>query len=535
MIILNLEKMKKLLLLSALLFSAILFSQNPNLKGSCVSGNCKNGFGKFVYENGAFYEGKFKKGRFEGIGTEIYADGTKITGEYKDGNQEGQAKIIRADGNIWEGKSIYNNPNGYGKMIYLNGTQYTGLMNRYCEKEGEGVFTLTNGYSIKGTFKENKPDVVVYFDSESNTISKEKFESQERITIANTNQNFSQQQELKLQQFILKNKGTVVQDITIPTTNAINLSDMSFRTSNIDILFSNSKDNLLCISRKKISPSSYDFNYDFITVFSANSQKRLYSGSFDNFEQTEIARKMEVKFFEKPQTNEFKPNYSDEAVKQIINDLNILTAPAGNVELEIANENYMIFKDLHRQDKDDKKTFYFINKKNNSCEKIVTLNGKYIDLVWNEDLTKSCMQLNSKLPENLVPDVYKFGYYVSLYIIDWETFQIKFVDDHTNQLNYLALAKSNKLASDISYQQYNAEVAAINKKNNEIETRNAAAQIERTSKCICCLGTGQKEIKGMYLGSKTYSVTPVNGLGISHNETVSEYGPSRYVPCDCCR
>ena len=531
--------MKKLLILSALLFSAILFSQIP--KGSCISGNCKNGFGKFVYENGTIYEGKFKKGKFEGIGTEIYADGEKITGEFKDGQQIGQAKVIRADGNIWEGKSIYGNPNGFGKMIYLNGTQYTGEMNRYCEKRGQGIYTLNNGYTKKGNFVEGSMNTYgekeryEYFNTENQSITKEQFESQERITIANANQNFSQQQESKLQQFILKNKGTVVQDITIPNINATDLSDMSFRTSNIDILFSSSKDNLLCISRKKISPSSYDFNYDFITVFSANSQKRLYSGSFDNFEQTEIARKMEVKFFEKPQTNEFKPNYSDEAVKQIINDLNILTAPAGNVELEIANENYMIFKDLHRQDKDDKKTFYFINKKNNSCEKIVTLNGKYIDLVWNEDLTKSCMQLNSKLPENLVPDVYKFGYYVSLYIIDWETFQIKFVDDHTNQLNYLALAKSNKLASDISYQQYNAEVAAINKKNNEIETRNAAAQIERTSKCICCLGTGQKEIKGMYLGSKTYSVTPVNGLGISHNETVSEYGPSRYVPCDCCR
>lgn len=533
--------MKKSLLLSFLLFSTILFSQESNNKIGCVSGNCKNGFGKFVYENGTVYEGKFKKGKFEGIGTEIYADGTKVTGEYKDGQQMGQAKVIRADGNIWEGKSIYNNPNGYGKMMYLNGTQYTGEMNRWCQKVGEGIYTLRNGYTKKGTFVEGtmntygKIEKFEYFNAENQSVTKEEFERQEIITIADANQNFSQQQESKLQQFILKNKGTLVQDITIPITNTTDLSDMSFRTSNIDILFSSNKDNLLCISRKKISPSSYDFNYDFMTVFSANSQKRLYSGSFDNFEQTEIGRKMEVKFYEKPKTNEFKLNYSDEAVQQIINDLNILTAPAGNVEFEIANENYLIFKDLHRQDNDSKKTFYFINKKTNSCEKIVTLNGKYIDLVWNEDLTKSCLQLNSKLPENLVPDVYKFEYYISLYIIDWETFQIKFIDDHVNQLNYLALAKSDKIASDSSYQQYNAKVAAINEQNNEIERKNAVVQSERTSKCTCCLGTGQKEIKGMYLGTKTMSVTPVNGLGISHNETVAEYGPSRFVPCSCCR
>jgi hypothetical protein len=517
------------------MFNTILFSQNPNLKGSCVSGNCKNGFGKYVYENGAFYEGKFKKGKFEGIGTEIYADGTKITGEYKDGAQMGQAKVIRADGNIWEGKSIYNNPNGYGKMIYLNGTQYTGEMNRWCEKVGNGVLTLSNGYSMKGTFSENKPVLVTYFDAQNNAISKEQFESQERTTIADANQNFNQQQELKLQQFILKNKGTLVQDIAIPIANSTNFSDMSFRSSEFDIVFGNSKDNLLCIIRQARKPSCYDFNNDPITAFSVSSQIRLYSGSFENFEQTEIGKKMVQKLLSKPNVDEFKLNYSDEAVKQIINDLNVLTAPAGNVEFEIANESYIIFKDLHRQDKDQKKTFYFINKKTNNCEKIVTLNGKYIDLVWNEDFTKSCIKLNSNLPESLVPDVYKFGYYSSLYVVDWDTFQIKFIDDHVNQLNYLALAKSDKLASDISYQQYNAKVAAVNEQNNEIERKNTAAQSERTSKCTCCLGTGKKEIKGMYLGTKTLSVTPVNGLGISHDETVAEYGPSRFVPCSCCR
>lgn len=525
----------------SLFFNTILFSQEITLKIGCVSGNCKNGFGKFVYENGTVYEGKFKKSKFEGIGTEIYANGEKVIGEFKDGQQMGQAKIIFADGNIWEGKSIYGNPNGYGKMIYLNGTQYTGEMTRWYNKIGEGIYTLSNRYTKKGTFKEGTMNTYgliekfEYFNTENQSITKEEFEYQERITVAAVNQNFSQQQDSKLQQFILKNKGTIVQDITIPMINSTDLSDMSFRSSNIDILFSNSKDNLLCIVRQARKPSCYDFNNDPITAFSASSQKRLYSGSFDNFEQTEVGKKMVEKFLSKPNLDEFKPNYSDEVIKKIITDLNTLTAPAGNVEFEIANENYMIFKDLHRQDKDNKKTFYFINKKTNNCEKVVTLNGKYIDLVWNEDLTKSCIKLNSKLPENLVPDVYKFDYYVSLFIIDWEAFQIKFIDDHVNQLNYLALAKSDKLASDRSYQKYNAEVAAINKQNAEIEAQNAAAQYERTSKCTCCHGTGQQEIKGMYLGQENVTTVSTDGLRIIKSETVSTYSAPTFKRCSCCR
>ena len=85
--------------------------------------------------------------------------------------------------------------------------------------------------------------------------------------------------------------------------------------------------------------------------------------------------------------------------------------------------------------------------------------------------------------------------------------------------------------------EYSAPTVLYNSANSESqqeELKKQNAQTQRTAKCVCCLGTGQQEIKGMYLGSKTYSVTPVNGLGISHNETVSQYGPSTYVSCRCC-
>ncbi len=526
--------MKSILLLTAVFFSTLLYSQEFYLKGTCVSGNCKNGTGKYVYENGTYYEGKFKKGKFEGMGTEIFADGTKVTGEFEDGAQMGQAKVIRADGNIWEGKCIYNNPNGNGTMLYLNGNTYTGFMNRWCEKSGEGQLTLSNGYSIKGTFSENKPVHVVYLDAENKTITKEQYESKERSIVEDSKENLSRQHETKLQDYILKNPGVVVQNINIPITKPIDLSAMTYRTSDIDLLFSASKDNLFCIKREKNKPSSYDYPGDQITAFSASSLKRLFSGTFQDFEQSEVGRKMVDRFFNKPAEIPFKLNLSDESVKKIINELNILTAPAGSIEFEIANENYMVFKDVHRNENYSKKTFYFINKKSNLCEKIVTINAS-IEVFWNDDLTKSCMKYNSQLPENLVPDVYKFGYFSSLYLVDWETFQARLLDDHENQLNFLAYAKKDKLESDISYHNYNAKVAAINRENSEIEKRNDAIQSEKTAHCTCCHGTGQQEIKGMFLGLKTVRVIPINGLGIGHDETVSEYGPSRFVRCSCCR
>ncbi len=342
--------MKKLLVLSALLFSTILFSQKSTPKTGCVSGNCKNGFGKFVYENGTFYEGKFKKEKFEGKGLMVFATGEKYTGEFKDGQQMGQGKTIRANGNIWEGENIYGNPNGNGKMIYLNGSRYEGIMNRYCEKNGEGTYTLSNGYGIKGTFQEDKPLVVEYFDSDGKKISKDVFETLERKVIADANENFKQQHQVKLQQFILKNNGVIVQNINVSNSDSNDLSAMSYRTSNIDILFSNKKDGLICIQRNENRPSSYDITSDQVTIFSVNSQKLIFAGYASKLEQNELGKDIVEKFKKiSTQKNIIEFNYFDNDVL-ILDDLNKLTAPAGNVVYVVENENHIIFKDIHREE-----------------------------------------------------------------------------------------------------------------------------------------------------------------------------------------
>jgi hypothetical protein len=134
---------------------------------------------------------------------------------------------------------------------------------------------------------------------------------------------------------------------------------------------------------------------------------------------------------------------------------------------------------------------------------------------------------------SLKPD--RLDFVCSIYVIDWETLTVKFLDDN----EYQTAAINNKIIeSEIAVEKWNAyliENAEIKRQNEVIEAKNAQAKAERTAKCICCHGTGQKEVKGMYMGLKTYIVTPINGLGISHEETRATYGDSTYTTCDCCR
>jgi hypothetical protein len=135
--------------------------------------------------------------------------------------------------------------------------------------------------------------------------------------------------------------------------------------------------------------------------------------------------------------------------------------------LEAINESYIILKDPHRENivNSSTATYYFVNRKTNLCEKIVNVNSP-LDMVWNEDFTKSCLQRTRKLPDNLVPDVIKGGYYYSIfYIVDWETLQVKHLDDHVTQLNYLGSAINDKIQSDANWEASRPERERQSKKD----------------------------------------------------------------------
>lgn len=230
----------------------------------------------------------------------------------------------------------------------------------------------------------------------------------------------------------------------------------------------------------------------------------------------------------------FEDNSTIDIDKAYMEKLNNLTNPPGDVEFVTANKEYIIFKSNISENNRKKDSYYFVNKKNNFCEKIINIyNERVGDIVFNSDFSMAACNQKYKLnpnDSNLVN---------SVYILDLENLAVKLLDDNVYQME----AINNKIIQDKEsadrlsawYVQHYAERDAIESRNAAIENRNAQAQAERTAKCLCCHGTGQQEVKGMYMGNKTYSVTPVNGLGISHEESVATYGQSTYSPCSCCK
>ena len=227
-------------------------------------------------------------------------------------------------------------------------------------------------------------------------------------------------------------------------------------------------------------------------------------------------------------------NFVDNSIlnidKAYVAKLNALTNPPGDVEFVATNKDYIIFKS-ELSDNSGRVSYYFVNKSNNFCEKIVTINGPS-ELVFNSDFSMAAYSKIYKLNPN------DSNYVSSVYVLDFENLTAKLIDDHEYQME----AINNKIINDNEYKRQSDEKdleyynrnAAITRQNEQVDAQNAAAQAERTAKCLCCHGTGKQENKGMYLGEKTYSVTPVNGLGISHEETVSQYGASTYTTCTCC-
>ena len=65
-------------------------------------------------------------------------------------------------------------------------------MNRWRERDGVGTYTLSHGYSIKGTFQVNKPIAVEYFDNENKIITKDIFDTQEKKEIAIADEAYKQ-------------------------------------------------------------------------------------------------------------------------------------------------------------------------------------------------------------------------------------------------------------------------------------------------------------------------------------------------------
>ncbi len=235
-------------------------------------------------------------------------------------------------------------------------------------------------------------------------------------------------------------------------------------------------------------------------------------------------------------------NFDDNSIididKAYIEKLNALTNPSDDVEFMEANKDYMIFKGHYKPNKSDSNSttmsYYFVNKKNNFCEKIIniiTQKNSLDDIVFNSDFSKAAFSQKYQLSpnDNILDGVN------SVYLLDFKNLSAKLLDDHQYQIdainNKIIQDKEAKTQSDIrDFERYQ-----ITKQNKEIENQNAAAQAERTAKCLCCHGTGQVENKGMYLGQETVRTVSTDGLRTVKDYSVDTYGKSTYSPCGCCR
>ncbi len=222
--------------------------------------------------------------------------------------------------------------------------------------------------------------------------------------------------------------------------------------------------------------------------------------------------------------------------------LNNLTNPAGDVEFVTANKEYLLFKSYAKQKIvgsdaffSNAVSYYFVNKSNNFCEKIVNINHQSIGnkIVFNSDFSYAAFSQNYRLNPN------DSNYVNSVYVIDFDNLTVKLIDDHQYQMeainNKIIQDKEDALQAAIKSQEVYNRNAEITRQNAEIEAQNAQAKAERRAKCTCCHGTGQVTKLGMYMGQVNQTTVSTDGLRTIKNESVPSYGGSTIVECSCCK
>jgi hypothetical protein len=235
-------------------------------------------------------------------------------------------------------------------------------------------------------------------------------------------------------------------------------------------------------------------------------------------------------------------NFDDNSTINInqayIEKLNNLTNPPREVEFITSNKEYLLFESKKGYPSYAEYSYYFVNKKNNFCEKIVTLKTGHEgigwgNIVWNNDFSNAAFSRRYKLNSSDQNSV------TIAYIIDFENLSVQLIDDYQYQQdainNKIIQDKEDSLQAAIKSQEVYSRNAEITRQNAEIDAQNAQAKAERRSKCTCCHGTGQETKLGMYMGQESITTVSVNGLQQKSTTSVPVYGSSTIVECSCCK
>lgn len=202
------------------------------------------------------------------------------------------------------------------------------------------------------------------------------------------------------------------------------------------------------------------------------------------------------------------------------------------IQFLTSNKDFIIFKCYNREAKYNVfASYYFINKNNKECEKIVNLHLPYDPnhyyslknhvLIWNKDLTKSAVTMTYRLNPTDV------NYVSCIYMIDWNTMTKTLLNDSKYQL---AARQNDQIIQDKKEEERRAD----NAKYEENERLRAIARAIGW-KCPACNGSG-KGISTMEVSGTSSSTTITNNVNFNWSQTVggsSTYSSTQHT-CTVC-
>ena len=126
--------------------------------------------GQKGYFNINLYKGEIRMSKREGFGLQLFPNGCYYLGYWRNDRAYGNGKLVLPDGTRYEG--LFNKNILYkGTISYFNEMKYEGELDRTpYERFRKGKLTFSNGYSLKGEWKEGKLEKGYLIDQKGREI-----------------------------------------------------------------------------------------------------------------------------------------------------------------------------------------------------------------------------------------------------------------------------------------------------------------------------------------------------------------------------
>lgn len=159
-------------------YGKMTFASGDTYQGTWNDG-IQHGKGTYEYTDGNKFIGMFNQGQLHGTGKMYYADGSSYQGIWKDNYKDGKGKFTTTAGKIMSGLWVngefiaseggatstkptkQNTSSNNNNTVTSNGKEINRKNLRNCNdnfcKDGQGIFTYTDGSKFIGAFKDGYP------------------------------------------------------------------------------------------------------------------------------------------------------------------------------------------------------------------------------------------------------------------------------------------------------------------------------------------------------------------------------------------